>query len=69
MLAKLSRLQERVLCDRMRLAECQRACDAEEAYALSLRDELEQAEESLSQRQEALAACEESVSSCEARMA
>ena len=45
MLAKLSRLQERLLCDRLRLAECQRACDVEEAYASSVRDELEAAQE------------------------
>lgn len=65
MMAKLHRLQDRVHCDRGRLAESQRIVWAEEACSSSLREELEQAQEVLSQRQTALSACEESVANSE----
>lgn len=65
MMAKLHRLQDRVHCDRGRLAESQRIFWAEEACSSSLREELEQAQEVLSQRQTTLSACEESVSNSE----
>lgn len=65
MMAKLHRLQDRVHCDRGRLAESQRILWAEEACSSSLREELEQAQEVLSQRQSTLSACEESVANSE----
>lgn len=65
MMAKLSRLQEKVHCDRSRLAECRRTFEAEEDCSSSLREELEQAQEVLSQRQVALSSCEEMVANSE----
>jgi len=65
MMAKLSRLQEKVHCDRSRLAECRRTFEAEEDCSSSLREELEQAQEVLSQRQAALSSCEEMVANSE----
>lgn len=63
--AKLTRLQERLLCDRTRLGELQRNFRAEEACSSSLGDELQQAEESLTQRNTILTTWEESVSNSE----
>ncbi|CAJ1443180.1 unnamed protein product [Effrenium voratum] len=65
MLAKLSRLQEKVHCDRAKLANVRRSYEVEEACADNLREELEQAQELLATRDHGLSACEESCTSSE----
>ncbi|CAE7242363.1 slc47a1 [Symbiodinium sp. CCMP2592] len=65
MMAKLTRLQEKVHCDRTKLADSRRNFEVEEACAASLRQELEEAEDLLSHRDLDLSGCEESFSATE----
>ncbi|CAE7672015.1 COLGALT1 [Symbiodinium pilosum] len=65
MMAKLTRLQEKVHCDRTKLADSRRSFEVEEACAASLRQELEEAQDQLSSRDHDLSACEESYATTE----
>ncbi|CAE6953461.1 slc47a1 [Symbiodinium natans] len=65
MMAKLTRLQEKVHCDRTKLADSRRNFAVEEACAASLRQELEEAQDLLSQRDLDLSGCEESFATTE----